>query len=352
MPIPSYTPTLAATVPSVDKRTQIAVENTPGLVAHAATWKRLPNLTITPGPKFKTTKYRGQGYKLPSQILEGSEYATFKYDGPASYAELCYILASYLSTPTVATIGTTAKSWPFVAQTTNIDGGPTFSIQHGNAVNWWLLTYGRFASLTMNITKDAIKVSGDGIGQRFYTSGAAPKDDGGSTTVTWQTSPTAVENVPFLGNQINASLDTSYAALGNTQLKSAFEIEIAFPNKFNPTFPLNTGNLGHGGDVEIATEPTVKLKLAANADSDALVGDIHAATELFMQVAAVSPAIADATAPTYYSMLLNMAMQVAEGGDLSDSAGVYVADWTAGLVVDSVDNFVWSATVVNKTAGL
>lgn len=351
MPIPTYTPTLAATVPSVDKRTQLVVETTPGLVPHAGVWKRLPNLTITPGPKFASTKFRGQGYKYPSQILEGKEYATFKYDGPASYAELCYILSSYLALPTIATVGTTGKSWPFSAQTTNIDGGKTYSLQHGDSTNWWLMTYARFASLTMNITRDAIKVSGEGLGQYFYTSGGAPKDDG-AATVTWQATPTVIENVPFLGNQIDCSLDTSYANMGNTQLKSAFELEVAFPNKFNPTWPLNTGSGGHGGDVEIATEPTVKLKLAANADSDALVNDIRAAQQLFAQVVAVSPVVADSAAPTYYSMILDLALQVAEGGDFSDSAGVYVADWTTGLVVDSVDNFIWAATLVNKTAGL
>jgi hypothetical protein len=331
---------LSTPVAAVSKRTQLCVETTPGTTPGSPTWKRMPTLMIMPAPKFESTAFRGQGFKYPSQKLKGKESVVFKYEGATTLAELCYIFSSYGKPATITTVGTTAKQWAFVPDPTNPDGGTTYSVQHGDSARAWSFTYARFASVTLNITRDAIKVSGDGLGQ-YWNKGIAIAAN-----------PTIVENVPIIGAQVDVFLDTAYGSIGTTQLTAPYEVEIALPTKYNATFPLNTGAPGHGGDVEIASEPTVKIKLGANAESDALVDHIRGADVLYMRIVATTPDVADSAAPTYYSFQFDMAIQVSDGGDMEESAGAYVANWTNNLVVDTVNGFIWKATIINKTAAL
>ena len=341
MPNPyNYTPAIATPVAAVTKRSQIVLETTPGTTPGSPTWKRMPTLMITPSPAFTTTKFRGQGFKYPSQVVEGKEWVTAKYEGAATFAELCYILSSYGKPATITTIGTTAKKWAFVPDPNNPDGGSTYSLQHGDSTGGWSTTWLQFASVVLNMTRDAIKVSGDCLGQYW------------NTGITLGSSPTTIENVPLIGNTVDVGLDTSFANIGNTQIKSPFEIEISLPNKFQAVFPLNTAAPGHAGTVEIPTEPTVKMKIAADAASDALIGYLRGASVIYMQIDVVSAVVADVTAPTFYSAQFQMPLQVGDGGGFSEDNGVYVAEWTNNIVVDTANNFIWKANLVNKMAAL
>ena len=341
MPNPySYTPAIATPVAAVTKRSQLVLEVTPGTTPGSPVYKRMPTLMITPAPAFTTTKFRGQGFKYPSQVVEGKEWVTGKYDGAATFAELAYILSSYAKPATITTIGTTAKKWAFLPDTSNPDGGSTYTVQHGDSTSGWSSTYFQFASVVLNITRDAIKVSGDCLGQ-FWNTG-----------VTIAASPTLIENVPLIGNTVDVGLDPTFGAIGSTQIKSPFELEINLPNKFQAVFPLNTAAPGHAGTVEIATEPTIKLKIAADAASDALITNLRGASVLFLQVDVVSAVVADVTAPTFYSFQFQAPLQVGDGGAFSEDNGVYVAEWTTNIVVDTADGFVWKCNLVSKTAAL
>ena len=339
-PVYGFTPALGTPVPAVTKRTQLVAEVTPGTTPGSPSWKRMPTLMITPGQKFGVEKFRGQGYKYPSQVILGKEWVDFKYDGAATFAELAYIWSSYVSNAAITTLGTTAKQWAFTPQPNNPDAGTTYSMQHGDSTGGWAMTYGRFASCTMTITRDGVKVSGEGLGQYW------------NTGVTLGSSPTTVENVPLIANTVNVSLDTVYGSLGTTQLKSPFEIEVGFPNRFNPIFPLNTTSAGHAGDVEIPSEPTLKMKIAADAQSDALVAQLRVAGLYYLQIQIISAIQADAAGPTFYSLFLTFPIQVGDHGGFSDSGGIYVADWTENMVVDVTNNFIWKANLINKTASL
>lgn len=339
-PVYGFTPTVGTPVSALTKRSQLVPEVTPGTTPGSPAWKRMPTLMIVPGPKLETQKFRGQGFKLPSNVIEGKEWVTFKFDGAATFGEMAYILNSYGLTVTPTTLGTTGKQWLFNPSVVNPDPVTTYSIQHGDTVRGWQMNYGQFASLTMNITRDGVKVSGDGLGQLWQTA------------VTLGVAPTTIENVSIMSNTCNISMDTTFGALGTTQLTGAYEIEVGLPNKFSPIFPLNTGAQGHAGTVEIATEPTVKLKLAADAQSDAFIAQIRAAGVYYTQIQIISAVQADVAAPTMYSLFWQFAIQLGEGGGFVEKDGVYVADWTQNVVVDTVNSLAWKATLINKLASL
>jgi len=83
--------------------------------------------------------------------------------------------------------------------------------------------------------------------------------------ITMTASPTAVALQPSAGKHFNVYLDTTFGALGTTQLTDALTSDFAFAGLYNPFFSLNRANLGFSAHVDGKPTTTFKLLLPADA---------------------------------------------------------------------------------------
>lgn len=151
----------------VFERLQIGKEAVFGSLATVN--RRLPNLTGKLEPMAEVKEYRGQGQKVRTQAIVNKDWTKISYDGLATYGELLWILASLMNTPTVVAGAGSSNAWTFQPSLGNPDTPVSYSMEQGDEISGYRTRGGIITGGTLSVTRDEVKISGEGIGRLFET---------------------------------------------------------------------------------------------------------------------------------------------------------------------------------------
>lgn len=149
---------------SVFQRLQLAKEAVPG--TRLAANRRMPNQMVQLNPMVDIKEYTGQGFKAPNVTILNKEWTAIACDGPATFDELTWYLASVfgLVSPTLAD---SAYTWNFTPSLSNPDTPATYTMEQGDQITGYRTGYGLLTDFDIAITRDEVKNTAKGIGQQL-----------------------------------------------------------------------------------------------------------------------------------------------------------------------------------------
>lgn len=230
---------------SIFQRAQIGLESTPGTLGTVN--RRMPNLMVALNSKWDTKKYRGQGKKATSVVAVNRFWTEGSYDGPLTYGELTWILASLFGKPAAPTAGAGgAQTWVFGPTISNPDPIASYTIETGDFSSGYRTRYGLITDGTFALDRSGDqKVSGKILGQQFEK-GVLLTSLNATNTLTITGTPTGGTWTATVGGQTTAGI--AYNAIA-AAVKSAIEA----------LSTVGTGNSVVGGGPGPGTPWTVQL---------------------------------------------------------------------------------------------
>ncbi|AZF90300.1 MAG: tail protein [Phage 5P_3] len=151
---------------AIHQTVQIGVETTHGTRPAGGANKRLLATSITPAIQKSNEPFRPRGYKYPTVVVPGREHVEAGIEGIGAYNDLTYLLASLLGAPTsVQQGGTAAYKHTFSPDSNDVDAVKSFYVEEGGDVRAHAFAYGLVTELGLNISREAVELSGAMIGQ-------------------------------------------------------------------------------------------------------------------------------------------------------------------------------------------
>lgn len=163
------------------------------------------------------------------------------------------------------------------------------------------------------------------------TGGTSPASAVSQTTA--GSGPATIPVAPILPTQIDVYLDSSAAALGNTQMTRVFTGEFAIGSKFAPIWALNSANTSFAAHIEKAPKATAKLLMEADDQGMGLLTTMRPNSTQFLRFLATGTQI-DSSPSFDYKMQVDLAVQVSQPETFKDQDGVYAIGWGFELVND------------------
>lgn len=321
---------------SVFETTQIGVETVPGTPVAAG--KKLLATSIEPSVQAEMVSVRPLGGKFATAAFMGKEWAKAAIQGQASYNDLTYLLAGLLANQAPVQQGLTAAyKWTFSPAQSAPDTIATFTVESGSSVRAGRFAYGLVRELAIKSDRGAVEVSGEMIGGLYA--------DGITLTAT----PTEIEVVPVMPNQMSVYMDPSAATLGTTKLTRVLRTEISIGNRFEPLWTLDAAETSFVAHVESAPATTMKLLVEADAAGMALLATMRTGAKKFVRFAAVGEEIAS---PYNYLLQLDMCGTVTDVSEFSDQDGVFAIEWTLQATYDATWTKALEAVLINTLLAL
>lgn len=302
---------------SVFTISQLGAEGTAGTGATAGTV--LPALAFALDPDATFQEISPLGYKYPTDVVIGKEWATFDVSGYGCFNCIVYPLSGVMGTATI-TSGSVI-SWAFAPSSTAADTDKTFTIENGSSTRAVRATYGRLTSFGYHIDREKIELSGGGFAQRLAE----------GTTLTGSAKTVAL--APMLPQNADLFLDTTSAGLGGSKMTRVLSVDYELSDKANPLWVVNSANTSFVADVEQKPKATLKLVVEHDAaNGGTLFSYMRAGTRLFGRVKVTGDTISGGTAYTFQH---DMALEVAEAPKFGDEDGVRTLEYTYNVVHDA-----------------
>jgi hypothetical protein len=308
-------------VASVAQGAQLGIEGTPGTAVAAD--RLLNSISITDGPEGTNDTFRPDGNKYAALTIPGKEWSTFDWTGKSTYCGDVYILSSLIRKVTPSSVGTNGRLWTIAPQNAAEDTHQTYTIEKGGSVRAHKFAYGMFDSLVIDISRDAVDISGSGFGQRIT--------DG----ITMTASPTAVVLDPVLPRLFDVYLDSTAAGLGTTKLLRNFTAKINLGNLVGTIWPLNSAFTSFTTHVETVPNATVQIFVEHDAAGAAFLDLLRSGATNFLRFKAVGDVIEAGTPPPTSTWQLDLAVKTKTIGKHSDREGVYGWEPTLDIVNDA-----------------
>ncbi len=325
---------------TVAQLNQIGVEVTPGTAVPANI--KLASLDLAGGIKAENRVFRPAGQKYASFVVPGKEWLGLGVSGWATYGEIVYPLAGILCEPDITSDTTLGKKWVFTPELSEEDTIQTYSIEQGSAASRaHKAAYGVFTEFGLNFTRNGAEYSGAMIA-RAITDGATP------------TAADHVETppVPIAGDDISVKVADSWAGLAGASASTrVLEASWKISGRHNPLWVLDASKSSFVAHVETVPTVSLELKVEADAEGMAFLTLMRAATQKWVQIAAVGPTIESGKT---YLLQIDGCYNVSEPRDFSDRDGVYAIGWNLVPVYDSTTGVekTFEVTVRNKLAAL
>lgn len=323
---------------TITQTTQIGVESSAGTPVAAN--KLLQSISIEPGIKADIKSFKPRGRKFVTMAALGKEWTEASISGAATYTELVYLLSACLSyaAPTQITPPDgLAYKWTFEPDLTDEDTIKTLTVECGSAVRAGRFAYGIVPELGLTFTRDGIDVSGRMLGHRY--------EDAHTMTAT----PTAIDLVPMLGDQVNVYLDNESDDLGTTKLTRVIKATWNIADRFGPFWGLNRSEDSWATHIETDPKPTLKLLLEADAVGMGLLTAMRAGTKKFIRVEAEGAKIETGN---NYGFTLDHCGVVTEVSEFSDEDGVYAIEWTFTAAEDADWGKAFTVEMINELSAL
>jgi hypothetical protein len=319
--------TWAPEISTVNQRTQIGPEATPGTAVTAT--KHLDCFDFVYGIDPTVSSYRPSGTKYDASQEEDTEMTSISVTGNLDYNGVIYLLSSAMGviTPTAANSSTTAKQWKYIPPVSGSIQPQTYSIEQGDATRARKFNYGLLSDFGYKGTRKApFTVSGKGFGQPLT-------DD-----ITLTASPTDVALAQAVEKQFDVYLDPTSGALGTTQLLRVLSIDYSFGGIYGPFFALNRSTTGHGGHVDLGPKTSIKILMEADSAGMAPLSYLRQGTIYYLRVDALGAQIASdggaGTDPIYNGFTHDMAIKFGKPSAFKDDQGIFALEWECNVVQD------------------
>jgi hypothetical protein len=168
-------------------------------------------------------------------------------------------------------------------------------------------------------------------------------------TQTTAGSPTMVENVMMLPNQVTIAVDSTFGTVGNTALTTDYSATLAFTGRWGRTWPVQGALASWGQLTELVPKMSLKVEVQHTAEGIAFLSQMRGNTTRYLMIKGVGPVINGAVT---YLWQIFFPFQVVKMNPLKDLAGVYVGDWDLGPVIDPATGLGVQASVVCKNPSL
>lgn len=327
---------------TVAQRTQLALESTYG-VDPAATYKRLPTLMFKPKADNESHNYRMSGSKFTDVVVPNKEWSSGSFEGALTAGELPFVYSSLYALPPGYPFtpgGSGEVEWVMVPSSNFPDVPATFQAQHGddsaNGIQWGGLTV---VDATLEVTRAEAKLSGTFIGFRWSTGHtiSAVTDD--------------VENVPLAPGMFTAYMDDTFGTIGTTKLSGLLSWHQQLAGRWGMEWVLDASLGSFRRLVELAPNPTLSLKLEADAQAMDLFATYRSGDTVYLRL--TTGAHGPALGATHYKMEMDVPVQVKTLQDYSDEGGTYAVGFEFEPIADEAGaGFSHQLTVVNKVSRL
>lgn len=337
-----------AEISALSQIVQIGVEANNARGTAVAATKRLQSVSIRPGIKVKSNRFRPQGQKYASLVTLGKEWSEAAIAGAPTYDELLYLLGGVFCEPVSAAImdgatPTTAHRHTFEPSSTLEDVIKSFTVESGNASRARRFAYGLISEFGLRWNREDVEVSGMMLGRRH-------EENQPLTT----TGVTTLPLVPMQASEVDVFLDNTSAGLGTTKLSNVKNGAFSIKNRFGPAWNLNSALTSFSDHVEREPGVDFSLRMTADAVGMALLDTMRAGDTRFIRTKWTGPQIYNAGAQLNlrHSFDLDVAVKVQEPKRFEDADGVYAIEWTFEPVHDATWGRAFKAVLVNKTAAL
>lgn len=310
---------------------QVGVQ--PDFGTAAAATRKLAGLTFIIGDKVDVKTYRRKGAKFNDVYVNNKKWTEGTYEGPGSYNELCYILASLFPYTVAAVEGASgAFKWTFLPSAEGNDDAEVLTIEEGDDEAAEMYQDVTLQSLDLGFTRDDVNCSGN-----FF---AKPKDDVFSAL---SEDAAQLASRPMSGNEVDVYMDSTFAGIGTTKLTDVFEARFAMGNKRDPKWVLNSANKSWKESKEIIPDGTLMISTEHNSQSRALRAALEAAK--FFRVQSIGPLI---TGSTYYRFRLDFCGKILNPDRQPDLDGIYGFNYEFGSFLENTMGRGYSFEIINQ----
>lgn len=283
---------------------------------------------------------RPMGSKFAEYVVPGREFVEADFDGPLTYGEIVYLLASaYKRIVPVGPSAAGAYTWRFVLDRFVQEDPVSFTVEIGGAEGAERFSYGLIPDLTISLSDEDVAVSGRLIGKN-YTPG-----------VVLTAGATSVERVPVHPSSVSAFMDPTAAALGTTRLTRAFTAELAMSDHWGAVFAMNSQN-ARGWAAHVERKPDLGLTLTVEADTVGmgLVAAARNGETRFMRFEGIGGQIG--AGPDTYRFRIEGAFKISEVGDQDEDQDVTTQTYSLTPVYDTTLGYALAIEAVNMVAAL
>ena len=329
---------------TVHMQTQIGVEDEKGTAVAADVI--LPGVSFDAGLRPDVSSFRPAGQKYATVASLTREWVEAAIRGQPCYEDLVYLLAGILCKPTITKVGTTtAYKAVYTLEPVSPDEIVTFTVEQGDPATYdnELLAHTWNYSLVTELGLEFTRTAAPSVTGRLMGRDYAPMDE-------TMTAGTPLASVPVLPGDISIYLDDSLVGIGTTQLTDVSRVSWRIANRFNPRWVLDALEPGWSGEVELAPELTMTLRMGADAAGMGVLEHLRAGSSVFVQLEAES--VTEAATKKPYSLLLKLAGKVTAVSDFSDDDGVYAVEWTVTASPELTDSAPLEVELVTKVDSL
>jgi len=318
---------------SIFQGVQIGIESEVGTPVAAN--KKLLGISMVPGPRVESSKFRAMGQKYPSSVAINKEWTELAISGLLSYNEIVYLLSSLISAPTPAQQGaTTAYKWTFVSNTSAEDVGKTFTVEQGDANSAWEAAGARVSGLTLTFNRNEVTLNGSGLAEALVTG------------ISLTGSPTEIDPIIVLPGHLSFKMaDTQAGLAGATAMTRGFSMEWSLTEKIGMAWPVGQDPV----TVEKEPEFMAKLRLATDTVGHGLLATMRANTTKWFRIKGTGALIED----TYYNdFQIDFPAKISDAGDPEDNEGIHVMEYALTGIHDSTWGKAFQIDIINALSAL
>ncbi len=323
----------------INKGYQLGVEVTPGTAVAGS--KRLPSLSIDLGPSVESKSYPSHGQKFSGNSVVHKQWSEGSLEGPLSYSDIIYALATMFTppAPTTPAGGALSREWKFVPLVSGNETLKTLTVEAGDSIAAEISTNVAVTGLTFNFETDDVKINGNVIGRK-------------PTVGTMTGSPTTLEQIIASARDIDVYMGPTLGALGVTLFQAGNKLTDAISGSFGigdklvPRWVHNTDFESFRDFVETRADLTLNYMTEHNAQSRTLYSTLGDNALVYLGIRITGPIIEGAI--PYIFEIVSPAK--VSGAEQSDADGVYAYNYTFMPEPTSGTDF-W-VRVVNKITAL
>lgn len=320
---------------AINEVAQIGVETTFNTPVAAS--KLLRAFVWTTGGKPTTKQFRGTGRQYPSSSALLTEMSSGKIAGPGDFAQMIYPFSSLWGAPTFTLHGasTTAYDavWTPPLTGSYASSAKSYTVQVGDAIDAEQYAGVTFTGYNYSFNrKQEVTFGADFIAPAFT--------DGITLTAT----PTAVEEAPMTGAQMDVYLDTTSAGIGATRLTDVLKCENKASGYYDAYWPLNRASNTYGAILDKEKKHDFSLTLQANSTAIAMRSSyLETGSITYVRVMGVGQVI-DATHSVNATLTHDMALFCSNMAEFSDEEGVYAVKYDFVIAEDPT----WASGTAQK----
>lgn len=307
---------------SVNRKTQLGVESTAG--TSVAANRVLEAFDFQLAVEADQQEFTGSGSKYVDEMLENTEWSSWKVTGKGDYNHLIYLVNSVYGTAAITSHGasSTAKDHKVTPPTRGAATYKTYTLQQGDSVRAQQAAYTAFHGFGYKFTrKGTFDITADAISQAI------------ADAATLTASPTIQALAPIVPKHVNLYLDPTSAALGTTQIAIPLSFEYQRAGVYGALWALNRTNASFLDTVDLRPKVTGKIMMEADANGMTPLTYFQSGTTYYLRMDAQGVTI-DVPNSIKNEWIHDMAIKFGKPDPFQDDQGVFAVAYPFTVVED------------------